>query len=807
MLRNAVLILCLIAINPMLTIGKIVPGTISGKVTDPLGAVISGAIITLYFRENTERLTATTDTSGQYRFQQISPGEYFITVEANGFPPVTLTNVQVLSDSNLALDIALSLETHHDEVVITASGRPQTSNEVSKALTVINAKDIQHRGESRITEILRPVAGLRVQQRGSPGSLVSLRIRGLRNADTAVLIDGLRFRDAAAPQGDATGFLSDILLTDTDSIEILRGAGSSLYGTNAIGGVINIISTDGGGRTRGSLLTEGGSLGWLRGRAQLAGGSKTDRLTYSLGLTHLNVSQGVDGDDASRNSSGQGRLNFRISPSTNLSARIFANDSFLKLNTSPQSLPNLAKIGVIEAVPLSSGQLTNFENGTLPTQLQIDSANFIPAANDPDSQRVSDFFSTSFVLTQKTSLDHGYTLAYHTLHTNRTNHNGPAGVSFQPSISSQSDLGGRLNTIKGNTNWKVGSFNFVDAGYEFESEKFINTTFSGDSSNDSLVNVSQQSHSLFVQDQLRLLQNQLQISVAFRSQFFSLKTPALFPLENAPYQGLTFDSPPPAYTGDGSIAYFINETDTKIRTHIGNGYRSPSLFERFGTSFSSFGYSLYGDPRLRPDRSIGFDTGLDQSLFNDQLLTYFTYFYTRLQETIVFDTSGSINPSLDPFGRFMGYRNSQGGLARGLELGAIVQPVTSLNINLSYTYTNADQHKPLIGNTIKTFVVPDHQWSLFATQSIGLNFFVNLDLAFSTEYLAPIFDPSTFSSRVYQFDGIAKADLGISYRLFLKEFQSLRLFGRIDNFLNQEYYENGFRNPSMVGVTGIEFRF
>ena len=87
------------------------------------------------------------------------------------------------------------------------------------------------------------------------------------------------------------------------------------------------------------------------------------------------------------------------------------------------------------------------------------------------------------------------------------------------------------------------------------------------------------------------------------------------------------------------------------------------------------------------------------------------------------------------------------------------------------------------------------------------NYIHGKQVASETNDLLPIFDPSTFSSRVYQFDGIAKADLGISYRLFLKEFQSLRLFGRIDNFLNQEYYENGFRNPSMVGVTGIEFRF
>ena len=65
--------------------------------------------------------------------------------------------------------------------------------------------------------------------------------------DTAVLIDGLRFRDAAATQGDASGLLEDLIVTDVSRLEVLRGSGSSLYGSNAVGGVVNVVTDEGGG--------------------------------------------------------------------------------------------------------------------------------------------------------------------------------------------------------------------------------------------------------------------------------------------------------------------------------------------------------------------------------------------------------------------------------------------------------------------------------------------------------------------------------------------------------------------------------
>jgi len=310
------------------------PASLSGEVSDPQGEKTADVLITLYNRGSGERFKVSSDTSGGYHFQKLRPGKYILEAEARNFAPVTVPNLRLEAGMNLVQNIILKLAVRREEVVVTASGTPQSADEISKVLTVISGQEIQQRGEISIAETLRPVPGLRVQQRGSPGTLMTIRMRGLRNEDTGFLIDGLRFRDPAAPQGDATGFLSDLLVTDTDRLEVLRGSASSLYGTNAIGGVVNIISAEGGGRTRGSFLAEGGSLGHLRGRARLSGGIREDHLTYSLGLTHLNISKGVDGDDAFRNTVARDDYVCIFLPHP-----IFQHD-FLELNPFSNSTPH-----------------------------------------------------------------------------------------------------------------------------------------------------------------------------------------------------------------------------------------------------------------------------------------------------------------------------------------------------------------------------------------------------------------------------------------------------------------------------------
>lgn len=802
------LVLVLLLATSATALAQSTVGSITGKVLDTQGASLPGATVTLYGSERSLRLTTITDSTGVYRFERLAPGEYLLEAQAEGFAPATGRRVVVKRGEAASLDIPLELSGIRSTVIIVASDAPQSIDEVSKAVTVIDRQEIDERDEASIPEALRTVPGLRVQQLGGPGSFTSIKTRGLRNEDTAVLIDGLRFRDATSPQGDASAFLEDLIVTDVSRVEVLRGSGSSLYGTNAIGGVINVLTDEGGGHFHGNALAEGGGLGMFRGRGQVAGGIHNNSVVYSAGFSHLNVARGVDGDDEARTTSGQGRILFRLTPTASLSGRIYAANSRLQLNNSPEAIGSLPPTGIIEAIPLAPAELKRFEAGVPPSQLNIGSATYIPAADDPDNVREGHFFSGAVNFSHQPTESFGYILSYQGLTTHRTNRNGPLGVDFQPFGGSEvSVFDGRVHTLNARANLQLGKLNFISGGYEFENENFRNPSFPVDPADNSDVDVTQKSHAIFIQDQLRFLEDRLAISVAFRSQFFNLEQPRFTPTAGSPYSGLTFLSPPTAYTGDGSIAYLFRSSGTKLRAHAGNGYRAPSLFERFGTFFSSFGFSVFGDPRLRPERSIAVDGGIDQSFYKNRFRASATYFYTRLQEVIIFDFSGVIDPATDPFGRFGGYRNTSGGIARGAELALTATPTSRLNLSASYTFTKGLERTPQVPGVLRSLAIPDHLFSFVVTQRFGRRVLVNFDYAASSNYLAPIFDPLTFASRAYRFDGYSKADLGATYTIPFGESRSLKLFGNIDNLFDNDYFESGFRTPGRTGRAGAMIVF
>ena len=124
-------------------------------------------------------------------------------------------------------------------------------------------------------------------------------------------------------------------------------------------------------------------------------------------------------------------------------------------------------------------------------------------------------------------------------------------------------------------------------------------------------NRSQRTIAFFAQDQIFLLNDRLQISLGARGQWFSVRA--------ADRPGfLASVDPESSITGDGAIAYFIRSTNTKLRAHVGNGFRAPSLFERFGQGTFASRLSRFGDPTLRAEQSISVDAGFDQRLSNDR---------------------------------------------------------------------------------------------------------------------------------------------------------------------------------------------
>jgi vitamin B12 transporter len=786
--------------------------TLAGRVTDPSGAVVAGAVVTLYARERRDlRLSTETDDAGAYRFERLAPGAYLVEVAAEGFAPSAAREVAVGRGGAAALDISLEVAGLSAEVVVTASDAPQTVDEVSKAVTVVGRAEIEERDEATLGDALRAVPGLRVQQLGGPGSFVTVQTRGLRSQDTSLLIDGQRFRDPTAVRGDASGFLSDFVVTGAGRVEILRGSGSSLYGTNAIGVVVNVVTEEGGGPFRGSLLAEGGGLGFARGRAQIAGGAgEADRLAYSAAVSHLNVARGADGDDAARATNAQGRALLHLTPTATLSARVYASDTFVQLNEDPQAVGDLPATGIVEARAVSESELRRYERGTPLGQLNLGGATFLPAANDADFSRAARFFSGAFTFAHRPAESFGYSFSYHGLVTRNAFREGPAvpgdpaDFFFEPRGTTRNHFDGAVHTLNARADFQLGRHNYVTAGYEFEDESYHNRSLAVTASGDSAVEVGERSHAFFVQDQLRFLDARLQLSAAFRAQTFSLGAPRFSPAGATPYGDIDFVSPPTAYTGDGSVAYLFRSSGTKLRAHVGNGYRKPSLFERFGTFFDSFfGFGALGDPRLAPERSIAFDAGVDQTFAGNRARLSATYFYTRLQQVVDFFNS---TPN-DPFGRFGGYLNTGGGLARGVELSGQLAPTRTTELFASYTYTNSDHRRPLVENILRTFGTPAHQFTLVATQRLGRRAFVNFDLAASGDYLAPLFDNRTFSTRAFRFGGHLKADVTASYAWPLAESRTLRLFGKVENLFDRDYFENGFRTPGVTGRAGAALNF
>jgi len=776
---------------------------LSGRAVDPQGAGLAGAIILLDERVARTRLTTATDDTGSFRFSPIAPGDYLVTIESPGFAR-TVRQARIPRGAEASLNLTLAVAGLNEIVIVTASGTPQSAEEASKAVSVVSADEIERRAEYSLGESLRLAPGLRVQQLGGPGSLTTIKTRGLRNEDTAVLIDGMRFRDASTIGGDASALISDLLVVNSDHLEVLRGSGSSLYGSNAIGGLVNLMTDQGGGPACGQVQLEGGSLGLFRGRGRIAGGQKEGRLLYSAGLAHLNVTRGVDRDAAAHNTSGQGFVKYLFKPSLSLSGRVMASDVFLRLNDSPFAAPpaNLPTTGNVRAIPLSPEQQRLREAGLTFT---LGNATFIPDLDDPDNRREARYFTGAVMLAHQVNEAVSWHLAYQGLATHRAFLDGTRGVRFEPLFNTASTFDGRIDTIYARADLRAGRHQLISAGYEFERELYDNS--SRDENPDPARRLSartkatQRSHTVFAQDQVRLLNERLQLSAAFRGQFFELSRPEFF--GGAPrYAGISFDAPPNAHTGDGSISYFFGASGTKLRAHGGSDYRAPSLFQRFGSSFFGGSFSAFGDPRLRPDRSIAFDAGLDQTMARGRVRASATYFYTRLQEVIEFDFSGLINPATDPFGRSSGYRNIGGGLARGVELSLTAAPTASLNVMASYTYTNADQRTPTsVGGFIPSFGISNHLFTVYANQRAGKRVDVTCDLFASSDY------PIPFSGRAFIFDGPVKADLGASYTLPLSDDRRARLYAKVDNVLNRTHFENGYRTPRAAFTGGMSFHF
>lgn len=214
-----------------------------------------------------------------------------------------------------------------EQVIVVANRAPVEADKVGSSVSVIDEERIVESQAAVVSDLLATSPGVTVARNGGPGAITAVRIRGAETDQTLVLIDGVQIND---PSSTGSGYdFGNLLVGDIGRIEILRGPQSTLYGSQAIGGVVNIISREPQGALGGNLQAEYGSMDTAQIRAGVGG--RFDRASFRLGGAYYDT-DGVSTFDAGtetdpfRNKTVAGRFGYEFTPGVALDLRGYYTD-------------------------------------------------------------------------------------------------------------------------------------------------------------------------------------------------------------------------------------------------------------------------------------------------------------------------------------------------------------------------------------------------------------------------------------------------------------------------------------------------
>jgi vitamin B12 transporter len=231
-----------------------------------VGAAIVGAIVTVTDMGGGVVQATTSDAAGRFSLHAVVPGRYLLQIEMNLFAPVIESVVVPASGAANAVRIVLKAGGFAESVVVTARRIGTRVAETPQKVEVIDASDLERSVAADLTDVLKKNAGVDVVQYS--GVLSGIGIRGFRpqfsgiNKRSLLLIDG-------RPSGVTN--LATLLLDNVERIEVLKGAASAVYGSSAMGGVVNVITRQSRGRIGGTARLGGGSFGTSELAGRLGG--------------------------------------------------------------------------------------------------------------------------------------------------------------------------------------------------------------------------------------------------------------------------------------------------------------------------------------------------------------------------------------------------------------------------------------------------------------------------------------------------------------------------------------------------------
>ncbi len=687
------------------------------------------------------------------------------------------------------VDLVLYFRAVREEVVVSAAGAPRPGGVADVLVTAIPSEELDDRGEWLVADALRGVPGVSIRQNGGPGHLVTASVRGVPGPGTAVVVDGAPLRDVSGTQADASALLPSVATLGISRVEIRRGGGSSLYGTNGMGGVIHIITrgADAGPRFAADL-----GLG-TRGRTRAGGsfGADGDGAAFSGGVTRTGFSGGATGDDRFTNLGGVGRLSLEAG-GIRIGGRIFAATAGFGLTESPFPVGPLPA-GVVEAKAAPTAVLERFEEGTPAAELDTGGANFLPDAVDPDGFHRTRYLAAQVALSGALGTDGAWSLRGNDLTTLREVEDGPLGTSlYDPPILETTRYEGGVRGVSGRLSTRAGAHDLTLGGDGEWERMLVENPISDTEARQSIF-------AAFVQDEVRWAGDRARLRGALRLQRFATGSPVLWPREGSPFADVPDPEGGLGWSGDISGGVAVTDA-VRFRGSWARGFRAPSLYERFGSSYSSFGYSVYGDPRLAPEFTHVRDVGATVAPADGRFDAEVAWFQAERPQVIAFSP---LDMADDPFGRSSGYANTGAGSARGLEAGVRLALPGSLRARGSFTWTDADPSDNAPNELPSAWLLPEQEGSLLLSGRQG-RFSWSLDLHLTSAFHAPMFDPGTFSSRVFRFRGMRRIDGVAGWEVV----QGLRVRLRVRDALDDRAFESGgFRPLGRVIEAGIRCVF
>lgn len=462
--------------------------------------------------------------------------------------------------------------TRLEPVVVTATKIETPLSQLGSSVTVITEEDIKEQQAEEVLEVLRNVPGVHIMQSGTRGAVTSLFMRGGESRFTLVLIDGIKVNDD-------NGFYNWAhLSTDNiERIEIVRGPQSALYGSDALSGVINIITKRGEeGPPRFSLSSAAGDHDYFREAFTLSGG--TERVGYSASFSRLDTTgfPRPDEDDYS-NKTISGRVDLKLTEEANLTFTLRYTKSDLEVaGPFEDQAPDEDEDSVNEETAFG----VHFDHFIFPWWEQ--------------SLRFSVFHDRNHFEDDEVT----------------------SGVPFDSLFDSRSDLRRLMADYQYNfflaELLEVQNTLTIGATWEQEDGEFHSQfIFPGFPTPPSTFNVTRINRSIYIQDQ-QSFWGRLFLTAGVRieddSQFDRFTSPKF------------------------SIAYLIKETGTKIKGSYGKGITAPGFLDLFGAT----GFSV-PNPDLEPEKTKSWDFGLEQDLFNKRLHLEVVYFKQEFRNFIGFE--------------------------------------------------------------------------------------------------------------------------------------------------------------------------